>query len=194
MSKDEIRIKSDTGGEKCSKLAQMADIPPSVLLELMEHYGKGREKYPGDAKGPNYTKGYPWSLSFNAAMRHLLQFWAGEDLDEETGSKHVIAAAWHCLGLALFMDIRKNQDDRWEKPIKRELLNGDLEEMKKVADALLNRSKLTPPRNICVTPKEAPMEECTCCINQGGPDPDCPRHGRKARPDIWARYDSADFV
>jgi dATP/dGTP diphosphohydrolase len=115
MNKTEERIKADTGGEKCAKLAQMADIPASVLLELMEHYGKGREKYPGDATGPNYAKGYPWSLSYNAAMRHLLQFWGGENIDPETGSKHVIAAAWHCLCLALFMDIKRPQDDRWEE-------------------------------------------------------------------------------
>jgi hypothetical protein len=114
MNKNEIRIKDASGGEKCSKLAQMADIPASVLLELMTHYGRGRAKYPGDALGPNYTKGYPWSLSYNAAMRHLLQFWGGEDIDAETGSKHVIAAAWHCLALALFMERHPEKDDRWE--------------------------------------------------------------------------------
>lgn len=115
MNKNETRIKDATGGEKCTKLAQMADIPASVLLELMEHYGKGREKYPGNAEGPNYSKGYAWSLSYNACMRHLLQFWGGEDIDQETGSKHVIAAAWHCLCLALFMDRHPEKDDRWER-------------------------------------------------------------------------------
>jgi hypothetical protein len=114
MNKNETKIKAESGGEKCSKLAQMADIPASVMLELMEHYGKGREKYPGDENGPNYAKGYPWSLSYNAAMRHLLQFWGGEDCDPDTGSKHVIAAAWHCICLALFMEQHPDKDDRWE--------------------------------------------------------------------------------
>ncbi len=115
MNKNETQITdAKTGGAKCSKLAQMADIPASVLLDLMEHYGKGAAKYPGDAAGPNYTKGYKWSLSYNAAMRHILQFWGGEDVDEETGSKHMIAAAWHCLALALFMDRHPELDDRWE--------------------------------------------------------------------------------
>ena len=41
---------------------------------------------------------------YAAAMRHLTQFWAGEDLDPGEGSKHVIAAAWHCFALAQFMD------------------------------------------------------------------------------------------
>jgi hypothetical protein len=120
MNTTEERITSETGGQKCSKLAQAADIPPSVLLELMEHYGKGRVKYPGDSAGPNYSKGYPWSLSYNAALRHLLQFWGGENLDQETGSKHVIAAAWHCLCLALFMNKHPDKDDRWEQRERRD--------------------------------------------------------------------------
>lgn len=115
INKDETRVTDASGGAKCSKLAQMADIPAQTLLELMEHYGKGAAKYPSDDKGPNYSKGYKWSLSYNAMMRHILQFWAGEDFDAETGSKHMIAAAWHCLALAFFMDAHKEKDDRWEK-------------------------------------------------------------------------------
>ena len=111
----ETRIKNKTG-DKGSKLAQMADTPASVLLELMEHSGKGREKYPGNDRGPNYSLGYKWSLSYNAMMRHILQFWGGEDIDAETGSKHMIAAAWHALCLAYFMDAHQDKDDRWEKP------------------------------------------------------------------------------
>lgn len=109
-------VDPDTGGMKGQKLAQAHAMPASVLLELAEHYGKGIAKYP-DAEGgvPNYTRGYAWSLSYDAAMRHLLQFWEGEDVDPETGTKHVIAAAWHCLALALFMDTHREKDDRWEE-------------------------------------------------------------------------------
>lgn len=114
MNKQEIRVTDPTtGGQKGSKLAQVSAIPADVLLELAEHYGKGRSKYPDTDGIPNYAKGFAWSLSFDAAMRHLLQFWSGEDRDDETGSKHAIAAAWHCINLALLMETHPEKDDRW---------------------------------------------------------------------------------
>lgn len=116
MDKEEVRtVNETTGGQKGAKLQRFGSIPATILLELAEHYGKGVRKYPDTQLGPNYSRGYDWHLSYEAAMRHLTQFWAGEDLDEETGSKHVIAAAWHCLALALFMETHPELDDRWEK-------------------------------------------------------------------------------
>jgi len=108
----EVRVESKTGGMKGSKLARFDLMPGKAIWELAEHYGKGERKYPGDENGPNYKKGYPWHLSFSAAMRHLWEFWLGEERDAETGSKHVIAAAWHCLALAYFMDNHPAYDDR----------------------------------------------------------------------------------
>lgn len=108
---DEVRVTSRTGGEKGSKLCQLDQIPMSTLWELGEHYGKGAEKYSRN----NFRKGYDWSLSFNACMRHLVQFWGGEDTDEETGSKHVVAAAWHCINLAVMMDEHQDFDDRYSR-------------------------------------------------------------------------------
>lgn len=118
MSEETRIINPKTGGAKGDKLAIFHSIPPSVLLELAEHYGKGARKYPDAQLGPNYALGYDWSLSYNATLRHLMQFWNGEDFDEETGSKHVIAAAWHCLTLALYMDKRRALDNRWANPVR----------------------------------------------------------------------------
>lgn len=168
MNKNEERITAETGGAKCSKLAQMADIPAEVLLELMEHYGKGRAKYPGDDKGPNYAKGYKWSLSYNALMRHILQFWGGEDIDTETGSKHMIAAAWHCLCLAHFMNHHREQDDRWENPVPAYITAGyesgpsfmEIWEKYRAEYERLADEKETPPRSrqesIAMRNEEAP--------------------------------------
>ena len=100
-SSGEVRVVSETGGAKGQKLAQVSRIPARVLLELAEHFGKGVAKYPTGPDGiDNWRHGYPYSLSFDAALRHLLTALGGEDVDEETGSKHVVAAAWHCLVLA----------------------------------------------------------------------------------------------
>jgi len=105
----EVRVTDPTtGGQKGSKLAEFAMIPPKPLWELAEHFGKGAQKYSSN----NWCKGYKWSYSYSALQRHLNQFWSGEDIDPETNSKHMIAAAWHCLALAWFMDNRKSLDNR----------------------------------------------------------------------------------
>ena len=97
-----------TGGQKGQKLARTDLIPPDALLQLAEHYGKGSGKY----EDRNWEKGVNWSLNYSAALRHLFQFWGGEDRDTETGSLHVIAAAWHCLALATFHKTHPELDDR----------------------------------------------------------------------------------
>ena len=117
----EVRQTSDSGAQKGSKLARYDMIPADALELLAEHYGKGAEKYPpfdsGDGLGilDNYRRGYHWSLSFAAMQRHSWQFWNGEDIDPETGSPHLIAAAWHCLTMVHWMnnpELAQKYDDR----------------------------------------------------------------------------------
>lgn len=104
----EVRTVSETGGEKGSKPGRFDLIPARPLFELAEHFGRGSEKY----EDRNWERGYRWSLSFAALMRHAWQFWGGEDMDPETGSKHMVAVAWHALALAEFMDTHPEFDDR----------------------------------------------------------------------------------
>ena len=98
----------ETGAQKGMKLERHDLIPARFLTELARHYGVGAKKY----EDRNWEKGYAWSKSYAALQRHLTQFWAGEDIDEETGSKHLVAAAWHCIALATFMDEHPEKDDR----------------------------------------------------------------------------------
>lgn len=102
----------NTGGAKGSKLARHDLVPPLPLHLLAEHYGRGEQKYPSDENGPNWYKGYKWSLSYAAMQRHLNAFWRGEDVDEETGSLHLTAAAWHCFSLIQFFHDHPELDDR----------------------------------------------------------------------------------
>jgi len=114
----EVREVAETGGAKGSKLARFDMIPTDALFELAEHFGRGAEKYEPDERGvDNWRRGYPWHLSFGAAFRHLTAAMGGEDIDEETGSKHVIAVAWHCFVLAHQMNRASQQgfDDRQDK-------------------------------------------------------------------------------
>lgn len=107
----EVRVKNEqTGGEKGSKLARFDLLPYDAIWELAKHYGRGSQKY----EDRNWERGYDWGLSFAAAQRHLAQFWAGEDIDPETGTPHVIAAAWHCLALYRFMVVFPDLDTRGE--------------------------------------------------------------------------------
>lgn len=107
-SKSEVRVTSATGGEKGSKLARFDLIPPHQLWRLAEHYGIGAAKYADD----NYRRGYDWKLSIAALERHLSLFKQGEDIDEETGSLHIIAVAWHAFTLAEFFDTHPEYDTR----------------------------------------------------------------------------------
>lgn len=103
-------VDPDTGGEKGTKPSQLGWIDPLALIELGNVAGYGAEKY---AKW-NYLKGYDWSLSYNAMMRHLNAFWSGEDIDPESGSSHLAHAAWHCLALLAFSIRDKGTDDRFK--------------------------------------------------------------------------------
>lgn len=107
-------VPSATGGVKGQKLAQFHRIPFDVLTELAEHYGKGALKYPDDPETheANWMKGYDWSLNVDALMRHLAAFLLGEDTDEETGSSHLMAVAWHAIALRWFQLHGRGTDDR----------------------------------------------------------------------------------
>jgi len=104
----EVRMVSSTGGQKGSKLARFDLVPPIPLWELAEHYGKGCAKY----AARNWERGYPWSLTYAAMMRHAVLIWQGEDIDPETGAYHEIAVAWHAFALRQFRNDHPEFDDR----------------------------------------------------------------------------------
>lgn len=109
-----------TGGEKGSKLARFDLIPIDALWALAEHYGRNTVKYEDD----NWKKGYAWSLSYAALLRHLSLWWNGEEIDvavvkdRKTGRKrilrshHLIAVAWHAIALWWYQRHGVGTDDR----------------------------------------------------------------------------------
>lgn len=102
----------ETGGAKGRKPVRMDLIPWEPVWEVARVYGFGDEKYPPDETGPNYLKGFDWSLSFGAAMRHLTQWASGEDHDPEFGTHHLAHVAWHCFALMMFQWHGRGHDDR----------------------------------------------------------------------------------
>lgn len=112
MSAGESITVSSTGGQKAGNLERYDLIPPEPLRQLAEHCGRGALKY----EDHNWAKGYEWGKSFAALNRHLWQFWAGEDIDEETGSNHMVAVAWHAFALLQFMQDHPDFDTRPTAP------------------------------------------------------------------------------
>lgn len=106
----EIRTVSSTGAEKGMKDERFDLIPPDALAAVARHYGIGARKYAAH----NWRKGYEWSKSYAAMQRHATQFWGGEDIDEETGSPHMAAVAFHALALLTFMVEHPEFDDRYK--------------------------------------------------------------------------------
>lgn len=105
----EIRIIDQaSGGEKGSKLARFDLIPVHALWELARLYGQGSLKY----ADRNWERGFNWSLSFSAMMRHAYLFWAGESIDKESMRHHLAAVAWHAFALMEFERRRLGTDDR----------------------------------------------------------------------------------
>ncbi len=107
---NETRITSPTGGEKGMKPVQLHAMPREALWELgkVYHFGAETKEY-GDY---NFRKGYRWSLSYDAMMRHMILFWDGEDRDEESGFHHMAHAAWQALTLLFFSLTGRGTDDR----------------------------------------------------------------------------------
>lgn len=97
-----------TGGRKGVKLTQVGALDPIALIALARVAGHGASKYAAF----NYLKGYDWSKSFDAMQRHAMLFWAGEEIDPESGQPHITMAAWHALALTSFQLRRIGTDNR----------------------------------------------------------------------------------
>lgn len=110
---DETRyVDPDTGGEKGAKKARYDLLPVRPMNMIAEHFAAGADKYADH----NYRRGYPWSLSYAAAMRHMAAFWDGESYDAETGTHHLAAVAFHCMAMMEYDTDRPRYgrfDDRW---------------------------------------------------------------------------------
>lgn len=106
---EETRIVDpDTGGEKNAKNIRLHAIPWEALRELGKVFAFGEAKY----DDYNFRKGYKWSLSFDAMLRHMWAFWNREDTDEESGLHHMAHAVWHGLVLTFYSITKRGKDDR----------------------------------------------------------------------------------
>ncbi len=107
----EQRTTSHSGGQKGIKPEVFSSMPVDAVFELARVYNHGVQKY----EAHNYRKGYEWSKSFDAMMRHAFLFWGGEDIDQESGLHHMAHASWHAMNLVQSSLDHPEFDDRYKK-------------------------------------------------------------------------------
>jgi hypothetical protein len=99
------------GTKKDQGKPEVAIIPPIAILEEAKAFTYGKKKY---GKW-NFKKGLEVTRLISAAMRHILQFLGGEDIDKESEAHHLGCARAN-LAMALDMMERKPElDDRYRK-------------------------------------------------------------------------------
>lgn len=87
---------------------QIELVPPSAILALAEVLTVGAKKY----KLRNWELGMNHSICYASAMRHLLKYWSGEDLDEETGKLHLAHVLTNIAFLVEYQKTCPELDDR----------------------------------------------------------------------------------
>lgn len=109
----EVRLTDPaTGAQKGRKPERFELLPWGALEEVARVYGFGAHKY----EDHNWRKGYPWSWSLGALIRHTSRILCGEDRDPESGLLHSAHVAFHALALTEYMLYRTGTDDRWKGP------------------------------------------------------------------------------
>lgn len=98
--------KHDTGK------APISLIPHESLLGTAEVLAFGAKKYSAN----NWRGGFEWSRLMDAAMRHLVAFNSGQDLDPESGLSHIDHAAACIAFLQAHIKSGLGTDNRYKKP------------------------------------------------------------------------------
>ena len=86
-------------------------VPVSSMKAMARGFGYGAAKY----EAWNWAKGISYSRIYAALQRHLTAWWAGEDVDSESGLCH-LDHAFCCLAmLEGTARLHPNLDDRFKE-------------------------------------------------------------------------------
>lgn len=88
--------------------AEYHQVPLWALEGVAQVLMFGAKKY----KKGNWAKGMAWSIPFDCAMRHMLAWQRGEELDPESGLPHLDHALCNLLFLAAYRRLYPEGDDR----------------------------------------------------------------------------------
>jgi hypothetical protein len=103
-----LQEKTEAGSKFDGGKARIDLIAPEMLIGTAEILDFGAKKY-GER---NWEQGMSWSRPFAALMRHMWAWWAGQELDEETGKSHLFHAACCLMFLIAFEARKTGKDDR----------------------------------------------------------------------------------
>lgn len=94
---------------------QVREVDPAFIMGLGEVLTASRAKY-DEGNWMNETK---FSTPYESCMRHLMKFWSGEEIDEETSKHHLLHAATNLMFLYFHQTSGKGIDDRLFKKDKK---------------------------------------------------------------------------
>lgn len=89
----------------------LALLPRFSLEAAADVVGFGAQKYTAH----NWRKGLSWTSIMSSALRHLLAFNDGEDLDKESGLSHLAHALCDIMFLLQYTDTKIDLDDRYKE-------------------------------------------------------------------------------
>jgi hypothetical protein len=113
------------------KKVPFSTVPAPVIAELGLALLEGARKYGRH----NYRAiGVRGSVYYDACLRHLMQWWEGEDIDPDSGLNHIVKAAACLLVLRDAMLLDKCFDDRPPK-----VKQGWIQELNKKAEEIIKK-------------------------------------------------------
>lgn len=98
-------LKQDTGKP------QISLIPSEAITEMAKAFTYGATKY----SAHNFKLGMKYSRLMDAALRHLMAFNSGEDIDSESNNSHLGHAMASIAMLVYMWHNRQDLDDRYKE-------------------------------------------------------------------------------
>lgn len=107
----EVKPKPAMGGglRYNSGKAEIHQVPTSNIFAIAKTLQYGAQKY---AKG-NFRKGMAWTTVYDCAMRHMMKWLDGEQVDEESGLPHLYHAITNIGFLIEYAETCPELDDRF---------------------------------------------------------------------------------
>jgi hypothetical protein len=111
---EEMEQVSPTGSKrKNAGKSQISQLSPEFINDLAGLMTKVAES--GKYKEFNWAKGQMMRTAYDSCQRHLLDFYAGEDIDQESGQPHLLHAAANIMFLYHTYKNHPQLDDRPEE-------------------------------------------------------------------------------
>lgn len=88
-------------------------VPVSAITGMAEVLQAGAKKY----APRNWERGMHWSVCYASMMRHMLKWFNGQDLDEETGLSHLKHVLTNAAFLIQYTETCPHLDDRPNKVV-----------------------------------------------------------------------------